>query len=189
MPSGGVSKQPAIVLVLVILGLTPWRIAVADPGSPGLETETKAETEPLPSDTELEQAGAVFGQIRIDNKDVFDKNDPKDNKALFRLADKLHVRTRQSVIRHQLLFRSGERYSRHAIEESARILRTDRYFYDATIVPVRYHDGKVDVLVTTRDVWTLDPGFNFGRSGGTNNSGVTLQERSEERRVGKECLE
>jgi hypothetical protein len=176
MPSGGVSKQPAIVLVLVILGLTPWRIAVADPGSPGLETETKAETEPLPSDTELEQAGAVFGQIRIDNKDVFDKNDPKDNKALFRLADKLHVRTRQSVIRHQLLFRSGERYSRHAIEESARILRTDRYFYDATIVPVRYHDGKVDVLVTTRDVWTLDPGFNFGRSGGTNNSGVTLQE-------------
>jgi hemolysin activation/secretion protein len=31
-------------------------------------------------------------------------------------------------------------------------------------------------LVTTRDVWTLDPGFNFGRSGGTNSTGVSLQE-------------
>src|SRR5581483_9283545 len=96
------------------------------PKLPGLQAEP---SEPLPTDAELEKAGAVFGDIRIDNKQVFDKSDPKDNKALFRL-DKLHVRTRQSVIRHQLLFRSGERYSRHAIEESARILREDRYFYD-----------------------------------------------------------
>jgi outer membrane protein assembly factor BamA len=132
--------------------------------------------QPLPTDTELETSGAVFGDIEIDNKDVFDKEDPKDNKALFHLANKLHVTTRRSVIRHQLLFRSGELYSRHVMEESARILRSDRYFYDASIEPVRYHDGKVDVRVTTRDVWTLDPGFNYGRSGGTNSTGVSLQE-------------
>ena len=36
------------------------------------------------------------------------------------LADKLHIKTRQSVIRRQLLFRSGDPYSRHAIDESAR---------------------------------------------------------------------
>jgi outer membrane protein assembly factor BamA len=180
-----VSKQRTVVVVLVFLGLTPFRIAAADNravsgGIPSGDTqppELQSEpNEPLPTDAELEQAGAVFGDIRIDNKDVFDKNNPKDNKALFRLADKLHVRTRPSVIRHQLLFRPGDRYSRHAIEESARILRADRYFYDASIVPVRYHDGKVDVLVTTRDVWTLDPGLNFGRSGGTNSTGATLQE-------------
>jgi len=41
---------------------------------------------------------------------------------------------------------------------------------------VRYHDGKVDLRVTTRDVWTLNPGFNFGRSGGTNSTGVQLEE-------------
>ena len=169
-----VSKQSAVVVVLVFLGLTPFRIAAAsDTQPPELQSEPN---EPLPSDAELEKSGAVFGDIRIDNKDVFDEQDPKDNKALFRLADRFHVRTRPSVIRHQLLFRSGERYSRHAIEESARILRADRYFYDASIVPVRYHDGKVDVLVTTRDVWTLDPGLNFGRSGGTNSTAATLQE-------------
>ena len=157
-------QQATFILILAWLALT-WRPATA--ANPD---------EPLPSDAELEQSGAVFGDIQIDNKNVFDKADPKDNKALFRLADRLHIRTRRGVIRHQLLFRVGDPYSRHAIEESARILRADRYFYDATIEPVRYHDGKVDVLVTTRDVWTLDPGFNFGRSGGSNSTGVSLQE-------------
>jgi len=164
-------QHAAFVLILALLGPVCLRVATAAADEPGA-----SEAQLLPSDSELEQAGAVFGDIQIDNKDVFDKKDPKDNKALFRLADKLHIKTRRSVIRHQLLFRSGDRYSRHAMEESARILRSDRYFYDATVEPIRYHDGKVDVLVTTRDVWTLDPGFNFGRSGGTNSTGVSLQE-------------
>ena len=171
---GGVRIQPATyILILIGLGLASLRIAAADTAEPAADAYTG---EPLPSDAELESSGAVFGEIRIDNKNIFDKSDPKDNKALFRLANKLHIQTRQSVIRHQLLFRVGDRYSRHAVEESARILRADSYFYDASIVPVRYHDGKVDVLVTTRDVWTLDPGFNFGRSGGTNSTALYLQE-------------
>jgi hypothetical protein len=157
-----IKQRATFVVIVAYLGLTAWPRADAD--------------QPIPSDAELESSGAVFGDIRIDNKNVFDKADPKDNKALFRLANKLHIKTRQSVIRHQLLFRSGDPYSRHAIEESARILRADSYFYDATIEPVRYHDGKVDVLVTTRDVWTLDPEFSFGRSGGSNSTGVSLQE-------------
>jgi len=170
---GGVRKQPATyLLILIWLGLASLRIAAADTAEP-----TAGDAgEPVPSDAELESSGAVFGEIRVDNKNVFDKSDPKDNKALFRLANKLHIQTRRSVIRHQLLFRTGDRYSRHAVEESARILRADSYFYDASIVPVRYHDGKVDVLVTTRDVWTLDPEFNFRRSGGTNSTGLFLQE-------------
>ena len=169
------NKQRA-AFVLILAGLGAMCLQV-----PTLAAEESTDLagpvgEGLPTDTELERSGAVFGDIEIDNKDVFDKEDPKDNKALFRLADKLHVKTRRSVIRHQLLFRSGEPYSRHVMEESARILRADRYFYDAIIDPVRYHDGKVDVRVTTRDVWTLDPGLNFGRSGGTNSTGVSLQE-------------
>ena len=38
------------------------------------------------------------------------------------------------------------------------------------IRPIRYHDGMVDILVITHDVWTLQPGVNFSRSGGTNTS-------------------
>jgi outer membrane protein assembly factor BamA len=176
-------SAPPLILSLVCIGLAGPGATLAQsstdakqPEAPGGSTVTDPAPQPVPGDAELEKAGAVFGEIRIDNKNVFDRSDPKDNKALFRLADKLHVRTRESVIRHQLLFRSGTPYSRHAIEESARILRSDNYFYDAAIVPIRYHDGKVDVLVTTRDVWTLDPGFNYSRSGGTNSTGVYVEE-------------
>jgi len=40
----------------------------------------------------------------------------------------------------------------------------------------RYHDGKVDLEVTTKDVWTLNPGFNYSRSGGSNSTGISLEE-------------
>src|SRR5947207_4988932 len=134
------------------------------------------QTPGIPSDAELEAAGAVVGEVLIDNQNIFNLEDPTDDLKLFRLANHLHSRTRKAIIRDQLLFRSGERYSRRLIDESERILRADSYFYDAWIRPVRYQDGKVDLRVTTRDVWTLNPGFNFGRSGGTNSTGVQLAE-------------
>src|SRR2546430_326581 len=46
----------------------------------------------------------------------------------------------------------------------------------AGLRPVRYYDGKVDLRVTARDVWTLSPGFDFGRSGGKNSTGFDLEE-------------
>ncbi|MBV8342849.1 MAG: hypothetical protein JO173_10770 [Gammaproteobacteria bacterium] len=134
------------------------------------------ETPGIPADAELERSGAVIGTIIIDNQNIFNLDDPKDDVKVFRLANRLHIKTRERVIRHQLLFRPGERYKRRLLEESERILRADGYFYDAWIRPIRYHEGKVDLRVTTRDVWTLDPGFNFGRSGGTNTTGVQLEE-------------
>jgi hypothetical protein len=132
----------------------------------------------VPTDAELEATGAVIGEVLIDNQDIFNLDDPKENNWLFRLANNLHIKTHASVIRKQLLFHSGQRYSRRLLDESERILRADGYFYDAWIRPIRYHDGKVDVRVTTRDVWTLNPGFNISRSGGTNSTGVQLEDIS-----------
>lgn len=131
---------------------------------------------PVPSDAELERTGAVVGRIEIDNENIFDLEDPKDNNWLFRLADRLHPVTRVGTIREQLLFHTGERYSRHLLDESARILRGNPYFYDASIEPIAYYQGKVDVLVVTHDVWTLNPGFNFSRSGGKSQTGVQIEE-------------
>ena len=130
----------------------------------------------IPSDAELERSRAVVGHIDILNENIFDLANPKDNNWLFRLADRLHPVTRKQTIRQQLLFQTGDPYSRHLLDESARILRGNPYFYDASIQPVAYHDGKVDVLVITRDVWTLNPGFNFSRSGGKSTTGVQLEE-------------
>jgi hypothetical protein len=130
----------------------------------------------VPSDAELEASGAVIGNVLLDNQNIFDLKNPKDDTWLFRLANRLHTRTRTRIIRDQLLFKPGQRYSRRVLDESERILRADGYFYDAWIRAVKYHDGKVDVRVTTKDVWTLNPGVNFGRSGGTNSTGVELSD-------------
>jgi hypothetical protein len=134
------------------------------------------QAEGIPPPEQLEAAGAVIGRIVIDNQNIFNLNDPKDDVALFRLANRLHIKTKASYIRRQLLFKSGEHYNRRRIDESERILRADGIFYDAWIREIGYHDGKVDLRVTTRDVWTLNPGFNYSRSGGTNSTGVQLEE-------------
>jgi outer membrane protein assembly factor BamA len=156
-------------LAVLLLLTAPPQAAAAAPSRP-------RPSPPVPSDTELERSHAVIGRIIIDNENIFDLSEPKDDYWLGRLADRLHPVTRVRTVSEQLLFRTGQPYSRHLLDESARILRANPYFYDASVVPVAYHDGKVDVLVVTRDVWTLNPGFNYSRSGGTNQTGVTLED-------------
>jgi outer membrane protein assembly factor BamA len=132
--------------------------------------------ETVPNADALEASGALIGAIVIDPQNIFDLNDPQENKRLFRIANRLHIKTHASVIREQLLFHSGDKYSQRALDESERVLRSARYLYDASIRPIAYHDGVVDVAVTTRDVWTLNPGISFGRKGGKNTGGFELEE-------------
>lgn len=130
----------------------------------------------LPPDALLESQHAVIGEVVVDNQNIFDPDTPGERTKLFRLANKLHIRSRPQVIANQLLFKPGDPYSRHVLDESERILRSARYLYDASIQPTRYHDGVVDIVVTTKDVWTLNPGASFGRKGGKNTSGFELEE-------------
>jgi outer membrane protein assembly factor BamA len=124
----------------------------------------------------MEAAGAIIGRVDIDIRNIFDKNDPRESSGLFRLADRLHMRTKPEAIQAQLLFKSGDRYRAQKLAETERNLRLLTYVYDAHIVPVRFADGKVDIKVTTRDVWTLSPGISFGRAGGTNATSYNLQD-------------
>ena len=83
----------------------------------------------LPSDAELEAARAVIGKIDIDPRNIFDETDPRENTGLYKLADRLHVRTKPSTIRAQLLFKSGDRYSAQKLAETERNLRNARYSF------------------------------------------------------------
>ncbi len=165
--------EPAVLVLLAWTVCTSSGVAAScfPPNTPPSKSAA-----PLPTDAELESAAAVVGEVLLENQNIFNLNDPKEDTRLFRLANRAHIKTRAYVIREQLLFETGDRYSRRLVDESARILRTDRYLYDASIRPVGCHDGKVDVLVSTRDVWTLNPGISFGRRGGKNSSGIELEE-------------
>jgi len=124
----------------------------------------------IPSAGYLESHQAVIGEITFENENVFDPNIPEEDIYLYRLTNRLHIKTRPKVIARQLLFKTGDVFDQRLLEESERILRSNNYLKDAVIEPIRYEDGTVDLLVRTKDVWTLDPRLSFGRSGGENNA-------------------
>ncbi len=142
----------------------------------GLAPLPGAAREKVPSFDELEAQGAVIGEIQVETDDVFDLNDPHENKYLYRLANRWHVTTRPWLVRRMLLFKPGERLSHRVIDETERVIRRNASVYDVSIQPVRYQDGVVDLRVRTRDTWTLEPSVRLSRSGGVNTGGFSLKE-------------
>ena len=132
----------------------------------------------LPGDAQLEAAGARIGSIEIHVDDVFDLDNPKENGALFRAVNYLHVNTRETTIRPQLLFKSGDLYMRHLLDETARNLRARNYLVDADVEVTAFHaeTNTVDLRVWVHDNWTLKPGASFSHSGGENRSGLQLED-------------
>jgi len=158
----------SLIRIILLLALATVSRAQAD---------TRAVVEPDPlSPACLEAAGARIGDIIIDNRNIFDIDDPRENNVLFRTANRLHIRTLQRIIRRQLLFKPGDPYSQQLLDESARILRSNEYLADAQITPSHYANGTVDILVYTKDVWTLKPRLDFGRNGGKNSGTIGFEE-------------
>lgn len=114
------------------------------------------------------------GDVMVVRQDVFATDDPAEDNAAYRLANRWHVVTREGVVRELLLFRSGDTVSVDAIEESERALRSKSYLYDARIVANRVCPGNegagqvavIDLIVVTRDVWSLSPELSVTRTGG-----------------------
>ena len=132
----------------------------------------------VPDDETLEAEGAVVREVVIRAGNIFDTDAEGEDRWLYRLINRLHRITRTPVLRRQLLFQPGDTYSRHDLDESARLLRESEYLYDAEVRPVRYDGNEVDVEVVTRDVWSLQGGFGFGRSGGKNSTKIGLQDEN-----------
>lgn len=133
-------------------------------------------TDPLPDDAELEAQGARIGSITIHDLPIFDSSVAGENRFLYRLADRLHVDTRATVIESQLLFTPGDRYSRQRLAETERNLRQLSFLREPEVRVTGYRNGLVDVEVIAHEVWTTNPGVSFGRSGGTNKIGIQLEE-------------
>ena len=153
--------QPRCLTIILIPGLFATPVGLADS---------------LPDEETLVANGAVIGEIVIERENVFDTSNPKENNWLYRFANRVHIVTRDKVIRKQLLIANGDDYSKRLSDESERILRRNRYLHDADIVPTKYENGVVDLKVTTRDLWSLLPALSLSRSGGENKTRIGLVE-------------
>jgi hypothetical protein len=127
--------------------------------------------------------GKVIGRIHVANQDVFSKRD-----WYFQIFNMFHWTTRGYMVERELLLKPGQRWDQALVEESTRNLQSPpstvvagRTVYApevssiVVILPVvSATPGAVDLLVVTRDVWSLRFNTNFEYQG----NALTLIETS-----------
>jgi len=79
-----------------------------------------------------------------------------------RFGNSLHVNTKDRVIFNNLLFEEGDEVQPFELADNERILRQLPFIRDARILVIpRSDDEKVDILVVTRDVFSLGLNINI----------------------------
>jgi hypothetical protein len=95
----------------------------------------------------------------------------------YRLANALHFRTRDHVIREQVLLAPGQPWSQARAQESLRKLRELDVVEPQSLTAHREGDSVV-VRVETRDGWTTTPEFNLESGGGSLFGSFAFAERN-----------
>ncbi|MEW5926579.1 MAG: hypothetical protein AB1941_03785 [Gemmatimonadota bacterium] len=119
-----------------------------------------------------------ISQVFVDNHSVFDPTDADLDPRFawaYGFANRLHLATREEVIRREILFREGQCYSTELLLDSERLLRNTTFIADADIYGIRQPDGTYHVIVDTSDEWStrLEPRVD-SRGGGL--AGLELRE-------------
>lgn len=122
--------------------------------------------EPVVPETPPAAPGKQVAEIRVERVNVFDPTVPGEDWWPFRIANKIHYPTRESVIRREILFAPGEVWDPLKVIQSERNLRANGAFRRADILPVDRPDGRVDAVARTQDSWTTNPRFSAGTEGG-----------------------
>jgi len=108
-------------------------------------------------DIETEPEGKRLEAVLVAAEDVVAESDPYPN-----FLNLFHVRTREEVIRREVLLEPGELYSSALAEETARNLRKLNIFSVVRVVPVKGEaPGTVSLLIITKDIWSLRVSQDF----------------------------
>jgi hypothetical protein len=91
---------------------------------------------------------------------VYTEEEASEN-GFFQFMNRVHVVTKERVVREYLQFAAGEPYDSAEVAESVRHLREKDIFREISIDTVRLDDGRLAVRVRTRDGWTLKPKLAF----------------------------
>lgn len=118
--------------------------------------------------------GKVIGKLRVYNENVF----AEDNFLQF--LNFIHFTTREKAIRDELTIHAGEVWDQDRVAESARRLHDPLYSSVIALLPVKSAEpGKVDLLVVTRDVWSLrlNSQYTF-QEGSLTNLSISISENN-----------
>jgi hypothetical protein len=101
--------------------------------------------------------GKRIGRVVIVNLEVF-----TDEDGPLRRLNALRVTTRADTIERELLLSPGDLWDRRRAKETARLLRDPHVTSMVAVIPIESsRPGEVDLLVVTRDAWSLRLGSGF----------------------------
>ncbi len=72
-----------------------------------------------------------------------------------------HVNTNEKIIRKNLLFAAGDTISPLILSDNERILRQLPYIDDARIIVVPVSDEEADIIVVTKDVYSIGGSYTY----------------------------
>ncbi|NOY37705.1 MAG: hypothetical protein GXO83_09025 [Chlorobi bacterium] len=85
----------------------------------------------------------------------------KDPGGIQHSLNLIHITTRQRIIRQNLLFSEGNEINPALLADNERILRQLPYIRDARIIVIPEPDGTADILVITRDVFSIAASYDY----------------------------
>lgn len=122
-----------------------------------------------------------ISEVFIDNHSIYDLEQVEREgfvRGVYRLANTLHVKTRESFIRKELLFGVGDCYDPFVLEESGRILRGYGFLARADVFAVDQPDGSKHVVVDTQDEWTTKISVGLSFESGLDLESLSLTEEN-----------
>jgi hypothetical protein len=83
-----------------------------------------------------------------------------------RAANSLHIKTQPMIIHNLLLFKQNEPYDSLLVNESMRLIRSQKYIRDVFFYsqPTSKKADSVDVYIRVSDIWSLIPAFTWSES-------------------------
>ncbi|MCU0627024.1 MAG: hypothetical protein MUF21_11155 [Gemmatimonadaceae bacterium] len=108
---------------------------------------------------------ATIARVTIDRGDIYAPAEARDY-WYAALGNWLHLRTREHVIRRELLLRAGAPMDSARAAETARNLRRLGIFAEVRTDTVRAPDGRLELRVHTEDGWSTRPVLGFRSVGG-----------------------
>lgn len=120
----------------------------------------------------------VFSDLVIEK--VVIKTEPvfigKDLHAVQKIANQIHIDTKEHVISNELLFAHGDMLDEELLEESERNLRQFDFLGQVEVLAKTNLNDTVDITVATQDQWSLIPALILNSAGGLTRFGGSIEE-------------
>ncbi len=116
----------------------------------------------------------IIQRLNVFGSDIHNPDFSEPNK-LENLLNKTHLNTNENIIRKNLLFNEGDTVSPLTLSDNERLIRQLPYIDDARIILIPVSDEEADVLILTKDVYSLGGKVTFG---GLDKGSVSIFEKN-----------